>query len=500
MKNIRHRFLVGINLFSALSVAAYYLTKADGIFFNLAAIIWVCAMVLNMVICLKKRKSAVFRTAAMMAPSILILMTGMLATNSDSAIMGISIEILAVIYYVFSAFHAFYLSSDRFAEKEHKPAKLIGLIFYILWYLIIAGLFLWYYTYTLVIAELDMSSTVAMLSNFRLFLIIGFFASSLGLARRLETRNWKWAPKRIICVAAVLSLMALIPSAAAFDGAAKANMQYTKVFGGERNQFYYSIPKAVFGGTESGYTVLKNQTYMTMTFARAGEEAKDYDLAFDLYTPAQENGPYPVLLRIHGSGGQKGIRNNALMSEAIASKGYAVIDMDYGNEKVKPSNDELSENLCRLLDYLYDHKDALNLDMDNVFVSGTSRGGKMAMKTCVAWANNAHALKEKITIRGAVILWGMMNDVFDRTGNERIVSLEELTADLPPVLFIDTTNDGSVQGGNLLEGVLYTLGVPSANIELRYAMHGANNHYYGFYGQMVDYYTLRFLSDMVQHP
>lgn len=489
---------MGVNLFSALSVAAYYLTKADGVFFNLAAILWVCTMVLNMTICRKKRKSAIFRTIAMMAPTVLILMTGMLATNTDSAIMGISIEILAVVYYVFSAFHAFYLSDDRFAEKENKPAKLIGLIFYILWYLIIAGSFLWYYIYTLVVAELDMSSAVAMLSNFRLFLIIGFFASSLGLARRLETRNRKWAPKRITCAAAVLSLIALIPSAAAFDGAAKADMQYTRVFGGDSDPLHYSIPKAVFGSTESGCTVLKNQTYMTMTFAEEGEEAKDYDLTFDLYTPAQGEGPYPVLLRIHGSGGQKGIRNNALMSESISGKGYAVIDMNYGNEKVKPGNDELAENLCGLLNYLYEHKDALDLDMDNVFVSGASRGGKMAMKICVAWANNAHALKEKITIRGAVILWGMMNDVFDRTGNERIVSLEELTADLPPMLFIDASNDGSVQGGNLLEGVLYTLGVPSANVELRYAMHGANNHYYGFYGQMTDYYILRFMNDMTQ--
>lgn len=498
MSNIKAKVLVGVNLFSALTVAAYYLTKADGVFFNLSAIIWVCAMIANMMVCLGKRKNAALRTIAMMAPSVLILIAGMLATNADNAVMGISVEILAVIYYVFSAYHAFYLSSDHFAEKEEKPARIIGLVFYIFWYLMITGLFLWYYTYTLVISELDMSSTVAMLSNFRLFLIMGFFASSLGLARRLRSRNLRRIPNVVISTAVILSLMALIPSAAAFDAAAKADMQYTKIFGGESESFHYSFPEAVFGSTESGYSVLEDQMYMTMTFAKEGEAAKDYDLAFDLYTPTDGNGPYPVLLRIHGSGGQKGIRNNALMSEAIASEGYAVVDMNYGNEKVKPSNDILTENLCQLLNYLCDHKGELNLDMDNVFVSGTSRGGKMTIKACVAWANNTGGLKDKITIRGAVVVWGMMNDVFDRTGNERIVSLEELTEDLPPMLFIDTTNDGSVQGGNLLEGVLYTLGVPSANIELRYAMHGANNHYYGFYGQMTDYYTLRFMNDMVR--
>ena len=119
----------------------------------------------------------------------------------------------------------------------------------------------------------------------------------------------------------------------------------------------------------------------------------------------------------------------------------------------------------------------------------------MALMTTAAWSNNACLnLKEKVTVRGNIILWGVMDDLFLREGKEKILSLEELNSDFPRTLFIDVTNDGSVQGQHLLQGVLYTLGVDSANIELRYGMHGANTDYYSFYGQLAEAYLLRFMG------
>ncbi len=496
MKNNQQKILnvlLWVNIFCALTEAAYYLLRVESVIFNVSAVIWVVAMIANMAVCLEVRKKALFRTIAMMMPTLLIFMTGMMATNTTGSGMGIAIEIMAFLYFAFSAFHSWYLSSDKYSEKPNKPAGIVSLVLYGLMCVVSFTMFGWYYYCTIIVSELTMSSSISWASSMRLGLIMWVIAAAFGLARRLKTRGIEKAGKVIVNSVLILAGVAMIPSLAATNGAQNAEYQYTKIFGGEEQVYTYSIPQAVFGSTESGISALKDQVYMVMNY-----EGKDYELAFDMYTPEDATEPLPVLLKIHGSGGSKGLRNNALMAQGLASGGYAVIDMNYGNEKVKPSNDELTENLCQLLNYLYEHQEELNLDMDNVFVSGASRGGKMTMKVCSAWARNSYLdIKNKVTIRGAIVYWGMMNDVFERTGEERIVSLEELTSEFPATLFIDTTHDGSVQGGNLLEGVLYTLGVPSANIELRYAMHGASNHYYGFYGQLCDYYALRFMGDMV---
>lgn len=494
MKNNGKNILAVANIFCAVTEAAYYVTKVDCTFFNIAAIIWLLTMLANMVVCLNCRKNAVLRTIAMMSPSLLMMLNAMLGTNATTPTMGIIVEVLAFIYFVFSAFHAWYLSSERFERKEEKSASILSLVLYGLFYLLAMSLFLLYYYFILIASELTMSSIIALLSGFITFLPIWAFSASLGLYRRLRTRGVKMIPKVVMCVAVITFTCSFIPVLASPNTAHNADMQYVRVFGGANESFSYSLPEAMFGSTESGYTVVENQVYHTMVF-----ENRNYDLAYDMYKPADETEATPIIIRMHGSGSSKGLRNNALMDAALASEGYTVFDINYGNEKVKPSNDDLAENVCVFLNYLYENQEELNIDTDNIFLSGASRGGKMALKACVAWSSNSHYnLKNKVTIRGAVLYWAFMNDVFTREGDERIVSLEELNSDLPAILFIDTTHDGSVQGGNMMEGVLYTLGVPSANIELRYTMHGASNNYYSVWGQLCDYYFLRFADDLVQ--
>ncbi len=487
-------WLILVNIFSAVTVAIYYLAKLNNGFFNFAAVIWYATMLANMAICVKIKKRAIFRTIAMMAPVILTQMCALLATNTDSSAMGISIEIFAVLYYLFSAMHAYYLFSDKYPQKENKPANIVGLIFYLLFYVLAMGVFLVFNYYTLIESELTMSSALNYLIGFTSLLSILAYSASLGLYRRLRTRGLKLLPKIVVGVMLITFIGSFIPVFAAADTAENANAEYVRVFGGEDEKFVYSLPETVFGNTESGYTVVKDQKYMTMVY-----DGNDYDLTYDMYKPENCEEITPVIIRMHGSGGKKGVRNNALMSESLASNGYTVFDINYGNEKVKPSNDELTKNICEFLNYLYENKDVLSIDTDNIIISGASRGGKMTLKTCVAWSNNSYFdLYNKVEIKGAVIFWGFMNDVFMREGNERIVSLDELNEDLPPILFVDATHDGSVQGQNMMEGVLYTLGVPSANIELRYGMHGANTNYYGVWGQLCDYYFIRFADDMTK--
>lgn len=90
---------------------------------------------------------------------------------------------------------------------------------------------------------------------------------------------------------------------------------------------------------------------------------------------------------------------------------------------MKPGNDELTENICTFLNYIYEKQDELSIDTDNIIISGGSRGGRMALKVCVAWSSNSYFdLHNKVEIKGAVIYWGFMNDVFEREGDERNLS------------------------------------------------------------------------------
>ena len=484
--------LFAANVFSALTLGIYYVVCKDNAFFNLSAAIWLVCIVSNMVVCVKIRKSAFLRTIAMIAPPVLFMLSAMLGTNSKSPVMGIIVEVLAFIYFAFSAFHTYYLDSEKYPVVEVKRPKAVGIIFYAIYYVIVTAVFLTYYYFTLIRAELKMSSAISMMSGFSYFLPVLALSVSIGFVRRLELRGNKVASKAVALIAAFSVLGSLIPVAALPNTSENADKAYVKVFGGENEKFVYSVPQMMFGRTESGYVEKRNVTYYVMNY-----DGKEYELKYDMFKSNGENAPSPVIIRLHGSGGDKGF-NLQLIDQSLASEGYTVFDVNYGNEKVKPTNDELAVNVCRLLDYLYENREELNIDVNNIILSGTSRGGKIALKTAVAWTENVLDLKDKVTVKGSVLVWSVMNDVFERDGKERIVSLEELTSDLPPVLFVDTTNDGSVQGGILLEGVLRTLGVKAANVELRYAMHGANNNLYGGWGQLTEYYILRFADDMTR--
>lgn len=480
-----------INLFCAITALIYFLIQADGILFNAVGLVWFVVMLANMAQCVKSEKRGLYHVLSLLLPLVLILMKCMLATNTSSSAMSIFLHVLVVLYYVFSAYIYWALEHGTLSKSPAKAPNTASWIFYGLLCLLITVLFVDMFYHTLITPSLSMSKPIIqMLSGFRLFFSMAFYATGIGLAHRFIAADLPKASQISLLVTACLFFASLLPSFAAPGSASNANKAYERFFGEDDFSFAYSIPQALFGGTESGYIVTKNITYTTMNY-----DGEDYELKFDLYKPEQESGKLPVLLRIHGSGGSKGVRNNALMSEALSSEGFAVIDLNYGNEKVKPGNDQLVENVCVLLNYLYENQKELNLDVQRIYLSGVSRGGKMCLMTAAAWSNNKYFdLKNKVTIAGNVILWGVMDDVFLREGDERILSLEELNQNFPKTLFIDTTNDGSVQGQHLLQGVLYTLGVDSANIELRYAMHGANNDYYGFWGQLVDAYILRFIK------
>ena len=486
--------LAMMNVICAVTVAIWALTKASGAVWNVLGVIWFIAMLTNIALPLSKNKNAALRRVSGILPVILVTMNGMMGMNTSGQRMSTAIHIGAVLYFLFAAFYAFYMGNDaKFPEQPVKQSKVSNVLYTILF----AFVFVLSLTFTIHMVyrqELTMSSMFSYFTLGSIFFPVMIWALGIGLIRRLKDAG-KTGRMRVVSFLVLLAVfIGLTPELTLPSALTNANKAYVRSFGEDGAKITVSVPEMLFGGSESGYKVTKDVVYRTYSY-----EGESWELAFDMYKAADETAATPVVITLHGSGGSKGTRNLALSSEAIASEGYTVFDVNYGNEHAKPSNDELAENLCEFLTYLGEHKDELNIDTDKIFLTGSSRGGKIALKTAVLWTSDEYeALRGKVTIKGLVLRWAFMNDVFTREGNERVVSEDELNDKLPPMLLIDTTNDGSVQGGLMMEGFLHSLGVTVANIELRYAMHSANLNYYGPWGQMTDAYTLRFLSQFAE--
>ncbi len=484
--------LLILNLFCAITEGVYVLSYTGSVAMNLCAVVWIVTMAGNIAAASFHGKTRILSILVAIIPCILTMMNGMQGMNTDNQLMARQVAVIGFVYFLFSAFVMYRLHKESIASVTRGKSPIFVIIVAAILLVIALFMFLWYYSYTLIISEQTMSSSIAWATMLRIFLVVWIYTAALLLAGCLKSRGVSLPAHILIYATCILVVVGLIPSLSEANIAKNADTQYTRVFESDYEEYEFNLAEAVVGKVTTGYTTTTDILYKQMEY-----EGESYDLTFNMYAPEDVSDSLPVLIKIHGSGGSKGARNTALMLESIASQGYIVIDPNYGNEKVKPDNDTLATNVCDLLLSLSDHAEELHIDPNQIYLSGASRGGKMAMKVSALWANGGYEdLSDKVTIAGTVIYWGMMNDVFTREGDEKIISTEDITENFPPVLYIDVTNDGSVAGGNLLEGILYDRGVNATNIELRYGMHGASNYYYGMYGQLCEYYTLRFMNDV----
>ncbi len=152
-------------------------------------------------------------------------------------------------------------------------------------------------------------------------------------------------------------------------------------------------------------------------------------------TVPDENGKYPVVLNLHGFGGNKcGYKNaHVQMARALEKKGIACVRFDfYGNGE---SDGEFSDMTFTGL--LHDTEDVLNwvklqkwADTDRIILSGQSMGGYVASTA----APMLHPYKLILQCPGADMWYG---------GLERALAMEEkgvYTADVEGLLFSTAFN------------------------------------------------------------
>jgi len=117
----------------------------------------------------------------------------------------------------------------------------------------------------------------------------------------------------------------------------------------------------------------------------------------DLKLPDSGNGPFPLILYVHGGGFTSGnwqlsSNNNGLIS-AARGKGYAVASAGYllyGNNPQNPSFPYMVEDILAAIRHLRANAETYHLDPNKFVVAGFSAGGYLSNIVCALSGNTTH--------------------------------------------------------------------------------------------------------------
>lgn len=118
-----------------------------------------------------------------------------------------------------------------------------------------------------------------------------------------------------------------------------------------------------------GYSSQLNVVYTT---------AKDWEGKMDLYLPAKEKGPSPVIINIHGGGWNKGNKESQTGFNTFFKEGFAVANIAYRLTGQATAPAAVEDTRCALI-YLIKNAKALNIDVNKMVIMGGSAGGHLAL-------------------------------------------------------------------------------------------------------------------------
>jgi acetyl esterase/lipase len=112
---------------------------------------------------------------------------------------------------------------------------------------------------------------------------------------------------------------------------------------------------------------------------------------FDVFMPADADGPVPTVVWVHGGAWISGSKEDvAPYLRYLAGRGYGAVGLDYtrGPEATYPTAvNQLNDSLA----YLVAHADEYGIDADHLVIAGDSAGGQLASQLGVLTVNERYA-------------------------------------------------------------------------------------------------------------
>jgi acetyl esterase/lipase len=264
---------------------------------------------------------------------------------------------------------------------------------------------------------------------------------------------------------------------------------------------------------------------------------------FDYYKPVGE-GPFPVIIAIHGGGwvmGNKGIGNMAFFNKYFASKGYVVFDIQYGVYDVEALASEMGgfggvlamvaslvtpsynlnytipqqlNNIGNFTKVLELNQTKYHADLDKVFIVGRSAGGYLAAMVSLGYQNPffTGVFASSMNIRGGIWFYPatqVINATFFDVLLQGSLPLEEMyqwyspffliqnSTIVPPIMIVHGTKDRLADyatNGVEFQQYAHSLDKTCILIEIPGAGHAFDLLFQSYGGQISTYYIERFMG------
>ena len=144
-----------------------------------------------------------------------------------------------------------------------------------------------------------------------------------------------------------------------------------------------AAPPARPAGPARPSVTLPPASFGDVLIAQINDLGKPMDLKSNVYLPAVKGAPTPLILYIHGKGGNYQNRGDrvAAMVIGLTQKGFAVATVDYRLSGRMPAM--LMDNKAYIR-YFRAHAAQYNIDPNRVAIWGVSRGGNLAAMLAVS--------------------------------------------------------------------------------------------------------------------
>lgn len=240
------------------------------------------------------------------------------------------------------------------------------------------------------------------------------------------------------------------------------------------------------------------------------------DLLLDLYTPAGDtSSSRPLMIGVHGGGfiaGDKQQANWPEICKAFAKRGYVAASINYRlgrntGEEYEPAW-RAQQDLKAAIRFARAHAAAYKINVNKIYIMGSSAGGATCLITAYMDANEAPAsINQSVwgniegnsgnpgyssSIAGLVSMWGGVNDTLGITGTRPVGLVHSLNDPTSPYYSkYDPVRDVTTYGSYAINQRAKNVGIKT-DLKTYYF----NGHDDGLYPPYLDS-TIKFCSDFL---